>query len=360
MILYPECPEAARDMIRSAANEKKPVIPAGGGSHISRWAAVEQAKASVISCQKLKRVISVEPENLLAIVEAGMTPAEIRAVLEPANLYWPVSGLDRRSLGAIMAEGAISRESMARGPMIDWILGTTFIEPGGRLIRSGGRTLKNVSGYDLTRFQWEAWGTLGRSTAFILQCMPPPECSQILEMNFSDGQSAAMAAENIIKARIFPQSLVLKYQPSCWSLFIWLSGFAEYVEAQALAAAKEAGAEIYRKHDSAINFWNDRTLWSEKNGSSQWLASRQTLLDLAKDLEAMNTSVLITEADIDVGGSQAVLNIQAETPEFLATLAAKGMRPRGPALEGEIYRRLKKGLDPDDLFFPSQFFRFGT
>lgn len=355
MSFRPESPEAAAELIRAARAEKKPLIPSGGRSRLAGWPQVAAMEDRIISADKLKKVVSVEPENLLAIVEAGLTPAEVRQALEPTGLYWPVSGLDKRSLGAIMAEGAVSLENMARGSMIDWVLGTTFIEPGGRLVVSGGRTLKNVSGYDFTRFQWKAWGSLGFSAAFVLKCLPRPELSRIFEMEMPGPEKAAEAAEKIILARNFPQNLKLRFKDGSWSVLIWHTGFKEFVEAQGRAAREAAGADAV-EHDDAQAFWNRENWPLEAEGAGCWLGSRAALLDLARAFKDLNASGFITSADLDIGGGLARLRFAPSEAGGLKILEQKSLRPSAPSLEGEIYSRLKKGLDPEDLFFPSNLY----
>lgn len=358
MSLCPESPQAAAEMIHSARGDKKAVIPAGRLSRLSRWAKIPEAEDKVISTKELKRIISVEPENLLAIVEAGLTPAEVRQALVPANLYWPVSGQDGRSLGAIMAEGAVSLETMGRGPMIDWVLGVTFIEPSGRIITSGGRTLKNVSGYDLTRFQWKAWGTLGLSAVFVLKCLPLPEASQVVEIEFSGGRPAAEAAEKIIRARLFPQGLHLILKNGRWSLLAWFSGFEEFVEAQICAVSEEAEISEVKIYNDALAFWSKhQENWPlEMEGCGNWLGSRAELLKLADGFNGLGEASIL-EADIDLGGGQARLCFSPDdSSSKTAQLNFSGLKPQAPALEGEVYQRLKRGLDPEDLFFPSSRF----
>lgn len=367
MNLQPRSPQEAAEIIRSAREAKKALIPAGRMSRLKHWPKIAQAGPDLISTAEMKKIISVEPENLLAIVEAGLTPAELRPVLEGAGLHWPVSGLDKRSLGAIMAEGAVSLETMARGPMTDWILGLSFIEPSGRLITSGGRTLKDVSGYDLTRMQWKAWGSLGLSAVFVLKCLPLPEASKVFELELPNGPAAVEAAERIIKARIFPQSLHLLYEgdnaPKAsrpgplgggrWSLLVWLSGFQEFVEAQGQAAMAAAGGATSVVHESGLDFWSKKSWPLEEENAACLLASRASLMELARELDPLK----ITSADIDLGGGLARLCFAAEATEVMKGLNHKSFWPQAPNLKGEIFLRLKKGLDPDDLFFPSAYYR---
>ncbi|MDL2259956.1 FAD-binding oxidoreductase, partial [Deltaproteobacteria bacterium OttesenSCG-928-K17] len=329
MTMQPQSPAEAAVMIQEAKAAGRPLWPAGRLGRLSGWKQLDDKREGIISAARLNKVVSVEPENLLAVVEAGLTPAEVRRAIAPAGLCWPVSGHDNRSLGAIMAEGAVSLETMARGPMTDWILGTSFVEPSGRLISSGGRTLKNVSGYDLTRLHWKAWGSLGFVTGFILKCLPLPECSQIVEFQVDDAKAAALAVENIIKARIFPQGLHAVFKEGRWSVLLWLNGFADFVKAQSGLAQKAARADALKIHDDAESFWDAHQaawpLYAPCGGA--WLGSRADLIGLIEVLGSAEAG--LDSADIDLGGGLARINFQGGSREALPHWP-KGLEKEGP------------------------------
>jgi FAD/FMN-containing dehydrogenase len=360
MILFPENGSQTSEMIRQTINEKKIVIPAGKRSRLGSWPLLSNDQIVLISSEKLNRIKSVEPDNLLAIVEAGLTPAQIREALEPKGLYWPVSGLDDRSLGAIMAEGAISLETMARGSILDWILGTTFIEPSGKLIVSGGQTLKNVSGFDLTRFLWKSWGSLGFSVSFILKCLPKPPVSKVLKITRPNAQTAIDTTTEIIKNRIFPQNIHVVYDSGQWSLLVWLVGFNESVEILSQRVSFLARDTTPVVYDQGINFFNEhlKNLTTSQTPVWHWLGSRSSLLKLVGRINSLDKKI-ISKANLDIGGGQAKLVLTSKEEDLLPPLKKDLMGdlfPVGPSLENEVYTRLKKGLDPDNLFFPSHLF----
>jgi FAD/FMN-containing dehydrogenase len=359
-ILFPESGSKASEMIRQTMNEKKFIVPAGRRFRLGCWPTLQNEQVVIISSEKLNQIKSVEPDNLLAVVEAGTTPAQVRDSLEPLGLYWPVSGLDDRSLGAIMAEGAISLENMSRGSILDWILGATFIEPSGKIIVSGGQTLKNVSGFDLTRFLWKSWGSLGFSLSFILKCLPKPAVSKVLKINLPNAQAAIDTTVKIIKNKTFPQTIYVVYDSGQWFLLIWFVGFNESIEILSQKVSFLARDTTPIIYEQGLKFFNDylKNWASPQTSILHWLGTRQNLLKLIERINGLENNP-ISKANIDIGGGQVRLALNSEMEKELWPIKQQLMGdlfPLGPNLEGEVYTRLKKGLDPDNLFFPGHLY----
>lgn len=337
-------------MVAQAAGERQPVIPAGSLSRLEHTLDLKKGRALVLSTAKLKQIVSVEPDNLLAIAEAGLTPDEIDEALAPTGLYWPVTGLGRRSLGAIMAEGSLGAESMARGSMLDWVLGSSFISAQGKLVESGGRTLKNVTGYDYTRLAWRSFGRLGLCVRFILKLIPRPAQNPVLEIACENAAEAAALGRDIILSKMAPEGLRIDYSRYKSSLLVWLAGFPEVVAAkQAELRTMAEGGEI-KIHENGQAFWRERAvIWNPVDPARVALiGKRQALLNLAKNFADNRASL---DADIDLGGGRAYLKMEeGVSGEGLAKtfgLTFDRFTPKGP-----VYERLKKGLDPENLFFP--------
>lgn len=114
-----------------------------------------------------------------------------------------------------------------------------------------------------------------------------------------------------------------------------------------------AGGKASIIHKSGIDFWGKKSWPLEEENAACLLASRASLMELAQKLDPLK----ITSADIDLGGGQARLRFAAKAAEAMKGLDYKAFWPQAPNLEGEIFLRLKIGLDPDDLFFPSAYYR---
>ena len=353
LIKYPQTIDEAAQLLRTAHDEKKPVIPAGHLTGLKSNPAVVRDDVLVVSTRDLNRMISLEPENLLTIVEAGQTPAQVEAALKPTGLYWPVTGQGARTLGAIMAEGRLGAETMARGSMIDWILGTALISPEGRLVKSGGRTLKNVSGYDFTRLAWRSRGRLGLCASFILKLLPRPESAPVLEVATAGPAEAADLARAVITQKLWPEALRLVYDRRSTALLVWLTGFAEVTETKAAAVADLFGSGLIISHQDGFAFWEEQARkWpADDPGLVSLMGSRRAILELAELLEDDGLPG-VTRADLDVGGGRAVLALNGETSVDHIAAQVDGLIPDRFNPSGPVYERLKKGLDPEGLLLP--------
>jgi FAD/FMN-containing dehydrogenase len=233
------------------------------------------------------------------------------------------------------------------------VLGTTFITHEGQVVKSGGRTLKNVTGYDYTRLPWRSFGRLGLCAGFILKLIPRPPQSLVLEIAPESPATAAALAHNIIVNKVAPSALRLLYSPSATSLLVWLEGFPEVVAAQkALLESMAAPAQI-TLHSAAQTFWRGHTdNWPALDPAvTALMGKRRALLAAAETFIAKKAAL---SANIDLGGGRAYLKFEeGVSGDGLAKTFGLAFDKFSPG--GALYDRLKKGLDPKGRFFPDGF-----
>ena len=227
--------------------------------------------------------------------------------------------------------------------MCDWILGATMIDAAGRPISSGGRTLKNVSGYDLTRLAWRSRGALVMSAAFILKLLPRPKACPVLEWTAPSPAEAGRLAERAILAKIRPEALRYEAGPGGQKLVAWLCGFPEMVDHQKGLLADLLGSPAAELEDGFAYFRERSASWSA-DAPSPVRASRRALVDWLADLEIPAGPPEGFSVEIDFGGRQALLGPAVDR----SALAA----PAGPDRTGNLVRRLKAAVDPGQVFWP--------
>jgi FAD/FMN-containing dehydrogenase len=291
----------------------------------------------------------IEPENLLAVAGAGLTVAELDEALAPAGVYWPVTGPHSHTLGGLMGLGLLGAETMAKGTMVDWILGTTMLAATGHMISSGGKTLKNVSGYDLTRLGWRARGSLGMSTSFILKLLPRPEICPVMEFRVRSLKLATDRLETIINERIGVQSLRLIADKNGLRVAVWMTGFTELVTTQEVRIKSllkdpcdlfEDGFEYFTHSDAIFNLPHDQV--------AVYAGSRHSLLDTITKLSWIGDYGFV----LDLGGGRLALttppgHAEAQAVQSgLVTVSASAYKACDP-----LFRRVKAGLDPKGVFF---------
>jgi FAD/FMN-containing dehydrogenase len=346
MIIFPQNITEAKEAILNAKTQKKSILPFGQGHSLGKL--IDDDNIIALGTKNLNKIVSIEPENLLATVEAGLTAGELNQALQQTGLYWPVTALENRSLGGIMAQGLLGAETMARGNMNDWILGTDMLAANGEYLRSGGRTLKNVSGYDLTRLCWRSRGSLALVVSFIVKLNVRPKYAPVLEYRNFTPQTVPEVLEKIIKQRLRPQSLRFKSEQNDNLLTIWLAGFPEQVELQQQTLTQLLGSPSLIVSDGFEYFaTNHQQFMDGAPNSKRWAGSRQSLLLFLQDQPALKDDHYL----VDLGNQRLVcvnpsedLTVTADK-SGLYNLTAQVFKTTGP-----LFRRLKAAVDPENVF----------
>ncbi|MDR2442542.1 MAG: FAD-binding oxidoreductase [Deltaproteobacteria bacterium] len=342
MTITPSSLSEATEAIKAQVAAAKQVLPVGrNSSNLSP----SSDKVEIVSTQKLVAIHSLEPDNLLAVVEAGLTAGEVQKNLAPTGLYWPVTGLCDHTIGAIMNEGLLGVETMARGTMCDWVLGATMIDASGRLISSGGRTLKNVSGYDLTRLAWRSRGSLAMSAAFILKLLPKPKAFGVYCWSIDSPSKASDLAQKVILSKIRPEALRIVGEPKDIKIIAWLCGFPEMVSHQKEKLSEILGDISEEQQDGFKYFDEHSTKWSYRDKTlSLHQGRRRELIEFVSRLEKIQPDYW--RFDIDLGGGRALLGEGLKPTE-------SSLLPVVPISDpGNIVRRLKASIDPSNVFWP--------
>ncbi len=148
------------------------VVAAGGRT---QWEVGGPAPAGAVEVAAPAGILAYDPAELTATLGAGTTAGELAEVLGRAGQECP---LDARSpaatVGGVVATGLSGHRRLRYGPLRDRVLEVHFVTAGGRVVKGGGKTVKNVSGYDVPRLLVGSLGTLGVITQVTLRCQPLP------------------------------------------------------------------------------------------------------------------------------------------------------------------------------------------
>ncbi|MGO9836866.1 MAG: FAD-binding oxidoreductase [Polyangiaceae bacterium] len=187
-----------------------PVTPRAGGTGRT-GGAVPVAGGIVLSTHALARLKEIDRANLIAVVEPGVITGELHAAVEKEGLFYAPdpNSLESCMLGGNIAENAGGPRAFKYGVTRDWVLGLEVALIGGRVLRTGKRTVKGVTGYDVTALLVGSEGTLGVFTEAILRLVPkPPAVATVLAL-FADVGAAADAVGAIVASGVVPRCLEL-------------------------------------------------------------------------------------------------------------------------------------------------------
>lgn len=300
-------------------------------------------------------IVSYEPVELVLTARAGTRIADIEAELAEHGqclAFEPPRFGDTDTIGGVLAANLSGPGRPWQGSVRDHVLGLRLINGRGEHLRFGGQVMKNVAGYDASRLQAGALGTLGVITEISLKVLPRPAVEQTLvqEMAAAD----AIALMNRLAGQPKPLSAACWYQGR---LYLRLSGSQPAVEATAGAWRAGSRGQMERLEDGDA-FWRqlrDQQLSFFEGSRPLWRFSVNPTA-VMEDID--------TDALIDWGGAQRWVR-QDETLSTMAERAGRGggqvslfrhgdragevMHPQPAALRA-IQQRLKAAFDPHGIF----------
>lgn len=210
VVVFPKTTEEVSSLLKIATHWRVPVTTRGGGTNLV-GGTVPQEGTIVLSTQLFNQIVEVDEENLVAVVEPGVITRDLHRAVEAKGLFYPPdpASLNMSTIGGNVAENAGGPRGFKYGVTRDYLLGLTVVLMDGRIIKAGGRTIKNVSGYDLTRFFAGSEGTLGVITEITVRLIPLPEYKRTMLVLFDELDQAAETVSAIIKGKVVPTTLEL-------------------------------------------------------------------------------------------------------------------------------------------------------
>ncbi len=232
----PASPDAVALLLGTAREEGWRVRLEGAGT----WLPADAPADLALTTRRLDRVPAVEPQDLSATAEAGIGCDLLRQQLADHGTWLALDppGLAGRTLGSVVATATAGPLRHGFGAVRDHILGVTFVTGDGRLVQSGGRVVKNVAGYDLTKLEAGGFGAFGVIVLVHLRLRALPRADQTFVLE-GTREDLTQLAEDVAAAGLQPAALELMSPALArregWVLAVRLAGSA------ALVAAEEAG-----------------------------------------------------------------------------------------------------------------------
>ncbi|MDP2719226.1 MAG: FAD-binding oxidoreductase [Dehalococcoidia bacterium] len=204
IVVVPGCTKEVASIMRLAAVNRIPVTPRGGGTGLS-GGCVPLFGGIVLSLEKMNHIIEIDEANQTSRVEAGVTLGDFQEAVAGHGLNYPVyPGENSATLGGNVATNAGGMMAVKYGVTRHFVLGVEAVMSDGRIIITGGKFVKNTTGYDLTQLLVGSEGTLGIITNITLRLGLPPKIKEILYIPFPDLETAIEAVPDILKCGITP------------------------------------------------------------------------------------------------------------------------------------------------------------
>ncbi len=330
-VVAPETVEQVSRVVAFANANGLAVIPRGGGTMMSIGGA-PRAVDIVLSMSRLAKVIDYSPEDMTVTAQAGVTLATLQTLLAARSQMLPLDPPlpPRATVGGVLATNASGPLRYQFGMPRDFALGTVVVYADGTIAKAGGRTVKNVAGYDMTRLHIGAFGTLGVIVEATFKVAPLPKSMVTAAARFATLAAATAAARALRMARIVPWSLVLappaalSGRPDGYTVAVRLGGQAVVVTPQlqrALETLKEAQGSAVAEIDKAEEtFWPNVRDWPNTIGGGEGVLVRigvapsqaQNVLAAAQDIAARQG---VTASALAFPGAATIFCHLAGAPE---------------------------------------------
>ena len=403
-----------REVLAWARAERVPVTPRGTGTGMTGGALAVHG-GIVLSTERMTKVLEVDEDDGVAVVEPGVITGVLQDEVESRGLFYPPdpASLASCSLGGNVAENAGGPRAMKYGVTREYVLGLDVALMGGEHFRCGRRTVKGVTGYDVTALLVGSEGTLGVCTAITLKLLPKPAGVATLLALFPSAVQAGEAVTAILRRGERPRCLELMDRVAIdhvrpknpfkipegtgAALIVELDGEPTGLEASLLGCAQACERSGAHEVLVAEDEKHRRDLWTTRRNVSPALkeAHRRKIAEdiavprgkipamIARAQQIGSRHKLLTAVFGHAGDGNLHVNFLDDgdtAPDVMEAALHDLFRATldvGGTLSGEhgigiakhrylsweqsaqlidLQRRLKRALDPDDLLNPGKIF----
>lgn len=208
VVVRPRSTQHVSDVLRFANEHEIPVYPRGAGSGLTGGAVPVQG-GIVLDFTQMNKILEIVPEDLTATVEPGVVTQILQNEAAKYKLFYPPDPASAAfsTIGGNVAECSGGITGLKYGVTRDYILSLEVVLADGSIIHTGRKTLKSVTGYDLTRLFVGSEGTLGVFTQITVKLIPLPETIKTLLVFYATPQDAVRTASQIISSNLLPRAL---------------------------------------------------------------------------------------------------------------------------------------------------------
>jgi glycolate oxidase len=214
LVVLPESTDQTAEVVRVLSEHRIPVVARGMGSGLAAGSIPLSASAVVVSLTRMNRILEIDRSNATVLAEAGVVTATLQSEVEKHGLFYPPdpSSIRHSTIGGNVACNAGGPRCLKYGVTGNYVLGLTTVLADGRILKTGGKPIKDVTGYNLNGLFTGSEGTLGLITEALLRLIARPRHAKTCLAEFPLLADASRAVNAILEAGIVPATLELMDQ----------------------------------------------------------------------------------------------------------------------------------------------------
>jgi glycolate oxidase FAD binding subunit len=352
-LIHPMDKAEVTEALRQATADRKRLLVVGGRTHVDKGEPC--AVDAELWTTQLDALVAYEPAEMIAVVEAGMRVGELDRILSEGGQEWPCDAPTTATVGGVIAAAATSPRRLRVGPIRDTVIEMEMVTGDGRLVRSGARTVKSVTGYDLHKLMTGSLGTLGVIVQVALKVRPRPQARRSVKAagGVEMGRRLLDAVPSPAAVLAMPEVVELR-----------LEGWPEEVERQLEVADRTAGVIVVTEDGlfPSERPWEASAVVAEAAVPPSRLAE---LLSppfpdlLGPHLGSWGALLGVGIGWVGLSSSDGELDALRARASALGGIAPVIKGPGGlgtdvpPGLD--IHRRLKAAMDPAGVLAPGRF-----
>jgi glycolate oxidase len=210
IVVFPTTTGQISQIMKLATEQKIPVTPRGSGSNLSGGSL--PIKGGIVLCTtRMNKILNIDKSNFTTTVEVGVVLNDLNKELAKQGLFFPPDPQSflAATIGGCVSENAGGPYGVKYGVFRQYLLGMTVVLPKGDIVKLGGTTVKNVTGYDLPQLICGSEGTLAIITSVTLHLLPMPAARQTAVAVFDRVVEAGKAVHHVIESGIVPAKIEL-------------------------------------------------------------------------------------------------------------------------------------------------------
>jgi len=209
-VALPETNEEVSAVVRIASQHDVPIVPRGMSSGLA-GGSIPIRGGIVLSLTRMNHILEIDEENMTATVQAGVITADLQAAVEKLGLFYPPdpASIKQSTIGGNVACNAGGPRCLKYGVTGNYVLGLTVILADGRIVRTGGKAIKYVTGFNMNQFFVGSEGALGVITEVILRLICKPPYVRTALVHFPTLEDVGRSVHTVLTRGLVPTAMEL-------------------------------------------------------------------------------------------------------------------------------------------------------